>query len=57
MRAEKSRLEKTGDKMAPRLFIRVATRNTYCNRKDKRQAKRHVYRYLIVATGYIDDDI
>jgi hypothetical protein len=29
MSAAKSRLEKTGERMAPRLFMRVATRNTY----------------------------
>jgi hypothetical protein len=29
MSAEKSRVEKTGERIAPRLFIRVATRNTY----------------------------
>jgi hypothetical protein len=35
MSAAKSRLEKTGERMAPRLFMRVATRNTYWKKKNK----------------------
>jgi hypothetical protein len=56
MSAAKSRLEKTGERMAPRLFMRVATRNTYY--KKKNIFKRHIILYTCyIILSLIEENI